>query len=350
MAHKTFISYKYSEATGLRDRIIEAMGDDAVYYQGETSDSPDMSDESNRKIQEYLKSCMYPTSVTIVIISPHMKESHWIDWEISYCLKKITRDGRTSHRNGLVGVIMKVNGRYDVGVGTGNVSLTKKGVAKISTSVGQYITWNVTLNSPNSKDYQQINDPITFTDQITDGLTPTTGVKIVVHFLDGSSVNETIPLDDCYDASTRTFNYTVVPDETVIGGKTVLPECWFVFTYDTSIDSYSQTTYTNTANVKVGSKTFTAPASVKITYDSSKMLTKSGSYNYKNNTYDWTVVFNQEKKAVENPVIVDKLPEGYVPAYDYITVNSTKILLDGTVKDNITALYDETTNTDTHFL
>ena len=113
MAHKTFISYKYSEATGLRDRIIDAMGEDATYYNGETSDSPDMSDESNRKIQEYLKDCMFPTSVTIVIISPHMKESHWIDWEISYCLKKIKREGRTSHRNGLVGVIMKVKNSCD---------------------------------------------------------------------------------------------------------------------------------------------------------------------------------------------------------------------------------------------
>ena len=240
--------------------------------------------------------------------------------------------------------LIKVEGGYNVGVGTGNVSLTKKGVVNINTSEGQYITWNVTLNNPSSNDYQQINEPITFTDQITEGLTPTTGLKIVVHFLDGSSVNETIPLADCYDASTKTYNYTVVPGETTIGGKTVLPECWYVFTYNTSIDSYSKTTYNNTANVKVGSKTFTAPASVKITYDSNKMLTKSGSYNYKNNTYDWTIVFNQEKKAVENPVIVDKLPEGYVPAYDYITVNSSKIMLDGTVKDNITALYDESTN------
>lgn len=113
MAHKTFISYKYSEATRLRDRIIEAMGEDATYYNGETSDSPDMSDETNQKIQGYLKDCMFPTSVTIVIISPHMKESNWIDWEISYCLKKITRKDRTSHRNGLVGVIMKVNNSYD---------------------------------------------------------------------------------------------------------------------------------------------------------------------------------------------------------------------------------------------
>ena len=113
MAHKTFISYKFSEATDLRDRIIEAMGEDAIYYQGENSDSPDLSDETNQKIQGYLKDCMFPTSVTIVIISPHMKESNWIDWEISYCLKKITRKDRTSHRNGLVGVIMKVNNSYD---------------------------------------------------------------------------------------------------------------------------------------------------------------------------------------------------------------------------------------------
>ena len=169
--------------------------------------------------------------------------------------------------------LIKVEGGYNVGVGTGNVSLTKKGVVNINTSEGQYITWNVTLNNPSSNDYQQINEPITFTDQITEGLTPTTGLKIVVHFLDGSSVNETIPLADCYDASTKTYNYTVVPGETTIGGKTVLPECWYVFTYNTSIDSYSQTTYNNTANVKVGNKTFTAPASVKITYDSSKMLT-----------------------------------------------------------------------------
>ncbi|GAB6172685.1 hypothetical protein JCM15765_21630 [Paradesulfitobacterium aromaticivorans] len=32
MAHKTFISYKYSEAQKLRDDIITALGDDATYY------------------------------------------------------------------------------------------------------------------------------------------------------------------------------------------------------------------------------------------------------------------------------------------------------------------------------
>ncbi len=113
MAHKTFISYKYSEAQNLRDDIILALGDDATYYMGETSDSPDLSDTSTENIKRVLSDMMYDTSVTIVIISPHMKDSNWIDWEIEYCLKDETRKNRTSHTNGIVGVIMKYNGGYD---------------------------------------------------------------------------------------------------------------------------------------------------------------------------------------------------------------------------------------------
>ena len=48
MARKTFISYKYSESQSLRDEILEALGDDATYYQGETADSPDLTD-TNRE-------------------------------------------------------------------------------------------------------------------------------------------------------------------------------------------------------------------------------------------------------------------------------------------------------------
>ena len=55
MAHKTFISYKYSEARNLRDRIIKALGDDAAYYQGETSDSPNLTDTSTENIKKNLK-------------------------------------------------------------------------------------------------------------------------------------------------------------------------------------------------------------------------------------------------------------------------------------------------------
>lgn len=113
MAHKTFISYKYSEARDLRDKIIDALGKDASYYKGETSESPNMDDLKTETIKKNLCDMMYDTSVTIVIISPNMKDSKWIDWEINYCLRKQTRKGRTSQRNGVVGVIMKVDGSYN---------------------------------------------------------------------------------------------------------------------------------------------------------------------------------------------------------------------------------------------
>lgn len=113
MAHKTFISYKYSEARDLRDKIIDALGEDSSYYKGETSESPNMDDLNTETIKKNLCDMMYDTSVTIVIISPNMKDSKWIDWEINYCLRKQTRKGRTSQRNGIVGVIMKFNGSYD---------------------------------------------------------------------------------------------------------------------------------------------------------------------------------------------------------------------------------------------
>ena len=113
MAYKTFISYKHSEACKLRDDIIKALGEDADFYRGETSDSPDLTDTKTDNIKKNLSDMMYDTSVTIVIISPHMRESKWIDWEIEYCLKNIKRKDRTSHTNGIVGVIMKCNGGYD---------------------------------------------------------------------------------------------------------------------------------------------------------------------------------------------------------------------------------------------
>ena len=89
MAHKTFISYKYSESRGLRDTIIGALGKDATYYKGENVDSKDMTDYKRETIRKNLTDMMFDTSVTIVILSPHMQESEWIGWEISYCLKKI---------------------------------------------------------------------------------------------------------------------------------------------------------------------------------------------------------------------------------------------------------------------
>ncbi len=113
MARKTFISYKHSEARDLRDDIIDVLKSDATYYQGETSDSPDLTDESTELIKKNLTDMMYDTSVTIVIASPNFMRSKWIDWEIEYCLKEYSRKGRTSKTNGVVGVIQKYSGGYD---------------------------------------------------------------------------------------------------------------------------------------------------------------------------------------------------------------------------------------------
>ena len=63
MAHKTFISYKWSEAQDLRDDIIEALGDDATYYKGETSDSPDLTDTSTENIKKNLKDNGYDLDI-----------------------------------------------------------------------------------------------------------------------------------------------------------------------------------------------------------------------------------------------------------------------------------------------
>ena len=59
MARKTFISYKYSEAREIRDRIISSLGDDATYYRGERATSPDLTDFTTSTIKNNLKNKIY---------------------------------------------------------------------------------------------------------------------------------------------------------------------------------------------------------------------------------------------------------------------------------------------------
>lgn len=112
MARKTFISYKFSDARGVRDRIIESLGNGASYYRGETSDSPNLTDLKTETIKKKLKDMIYGTSVTIVVLSPDMLDSEWIPWEIEYSLKEQKRGDVHSHANGIVAVIKKANGSY----------------------------------------------------------------------------------------------------------------------------------------------------------------------------------------------------------------------------------------------
>lgn len=63
---------------------------------------------------------MHDTSVTVIVVSPSFVLSKWVNWEIEYSLKEITRRDRTSRTNGVVGVIREVNGGCDWLVTIGN--------------------------------------------------------------------------------------------------------------------------------------------------------------------------------------------------------------------------------------
>ncbi|GAB2027389.1 TIR domain-containing protein [Lactovum odontotermitis] len=102
MARQTFISYKFSDSTGTRDKIIKALGKDARYYQGETSESPDMNDLKTETIKKNLADMIFPTSVMIVVISRNIDQSSWVKWEINYATKRQSRNGIQSQPNGII--------------------------------------------------------------------------------------------------------------------------------------------------------------------------------------------------------------------------------------------------------
>lgn len=132
MGKKVFVSYKFedNDVKTLPNVIqptwpcdyVEYIKDEVLseddIYKGENTDE-DVSQLSDNQIWERLKSKIYDSSITIVLISPNMKEpgkwqrSQWIPWEISYSLRETTRNDRTSHNNAILAVILPdKNGKY----------------------------------------------------------------------------------------------------------------------------------------------------------------------------------------------------------------------------------------------
>jgi hypothetical protein len=100
MGIKVFVSYKHNDnsvknLTGYHDNTVR----DYVDY----------------LMDKTLKDKIHDSSITLVLISPDMKDPYqWIPWEISYSLKEITRKDKTSHTNGMLAVVLPdVNGNYD---------------------------------------------------------------------------------------------------------------------------------------------------------------------------------------------------------------------------------------------
>lgn len=132
MGKNIFVSYKYADSDvrtidGKRfptvrdyvDSLAAKIGDTGNFYYGEGSDE-DLSYLSEDSIYERLKDRLFHTSVTIVLLSPNMKEpnrrdrTQWIPWEIYYSLRKKTRDERTSQRNSIIAVALPDRaGKYD---------------------------------------------------------------------------------------------------------------------------------------------------------------------------------------------------------------------------------------------
>lgn len=126
MGYKVFVSYKYKDRdvaplpnvtcfTWCRDYVdyisSKILSKDDHIYKGEDN-SEDLSDKSEVYIWNHLKDKIYDSSVTIVLISPNMKEpgkwqrSQWIPWEISFSIRETVRNGRASQRNAILGIIL----------------------------------------------------------------------------------------------------------------------------------------------------------------------------------------------------------------------------------------------------
>ena len=127
MGNKVFISYKYSDNSVLNlkpygifgttardyvDIIQKKLKSDGIHiYKGENNNES-LADFKTETIRSELADRIFDSSVTIVLVSPNMKDigkaekDQWIPWEIAYSLRNKSRSDNKSKRNAILLVIL----------------------------------------------------------------------------------------------------------------------------------------------------------------------------------------------------------------------------------------------------
>lgn len=127
--YKVFISYKYGDTSvyQIPNRKVEEYGmttarnyvdiiqdnfEHMSHINKGEKDGEDLSNFKNETIASKLRDKIYDSKVTIILISPEMRDmaknedDQWIPWEIRYSLRESSREGRTSHRNAILGIVL----------------------------------------------------------------------------------------------------------------------------------------------------------------------------------------------------------------------------------------------------
>ena len=131
MGHKIFVSYKFADDqvknlngqqnSTVRDYVdeLENYFDSSSHiYTGESS-GEDLSELAEETIWSKLRDRIFDSTMTIVFISPGMKESwkaekdQWIPWEVSFSLRTTTR----KKQNGDTYTSREIHTQFGMGFG-----------------------------------------------------------------------------------------------------------------------------------------------------------------------------------------------------------------------------------------